>query len=144
MASSSKKFFERAFDNKKFSSLERLKTTVLSETHIVPDSSVFKCRLKRLELYKSNPSMFLAVSDNGTPIFPIRNQFGGMSYTLLKRGISAAKSAYSKTNDIKYLDIIKKLEEDKRAIETKTIKMPLTYEPPAHLMDVLNKYKKVS
>lgn len=123
------------------SALNRIKTKVLSE-NIMPDSSIFKCRKKRMKMYKNNPDAFLSVSDNGTPVFPIRNQFGGMSYTILKRGISAAKSAHKRTGDPKYLEIIRKLEEDKRAMENKISKVPETYHPMPELTHALIRYKK--
>ncbi len=120
--------------------LQRLRDTVLSED-VVPDSSVFKCRKKRLAMHKNNPDSFLSVSKNGTPVFPIRNQFGGMSYTILKRGISAAKTAHARTGDAKYLDIIQQLEADKRAMETKISKVPETYHPQTKLVDELKRYE---
>lgn len=117
-------------------SLDRLKKIVYSEG-VLPDHDFMKVRLNRIGLANSYPDSFLSKSPDGTPVFPIRNQHGGISYTILKRGLTAAKSRHRATGDAKYMDIIRKIEEELRKLETKIHHVPRVYFPHTHLVDVL-------
>lgn len=117
--------------------------SMISEFGVLPDQQFFKSHNNRKTLMKSNPKSFLNTSPNGTPTFPVRNQYGGLSYTMLKRGIAAARGMYSKTRDEKYLEIISKLEGELRALESRTHLHPIMYKPNTGLIDeVLDKYGK--
>ncbi len=115
--SASKYFLIKKVGNESDHPLARIER-MLSEHNIEPDLSFFRSKNNRVDAHRRNPESFLKVS-NGIPVFPIRNQHGGVSYTVIKRGISAAKTTFVNTRNPIYLDIIKKLEHELKMIEMK-------------------------
>ena len=134
--SASKKFITT-----KLSPLQRIKRLISETIGMMPDYDYLKCKHNRMNMSQNHPGSFLGKTADGVPIFPIRNQFGGMSYTILKNSIRAAQSQLTRTGDVKYMEIIRKLEEELRAVESKVGKSPETYHPTNNLMTTLTRFQ---
>lgn len=114
-------------------------TEILNEAGIKTNSQFFKNRKNRLRLYKSNPDAFLTVSKNGTPVFPVRDQYNAMSLSVLKRTLGNAKRLYRQTECPRYKEFIDKIELYLKTIENKALIIPIGYKVNGDLQDILDK-----
>jgi len=120
--------------------LGRIKN-IMNEMGTMPDSEFMRCPRNRMELKKNYGDSFLGWKD-GVPTFPVRNQYGGMSYIILKKSLNAAKSMFAKTADTRYLKLIKKLESDMTAMKNKTATIPQTYHPQVSVDKLVNNIRE--
>lgn len=134
----SKKYIEAKTTGESLSNIRQM----LKEEGILPDLDFMKCPHRRAELKKSYPDSFLGWKNN-VPTFPVRNQYGGMSYTILKKSLNAAKSMYSRTNDPKYLDLIKQIEFELNGMENKQSKGVQTYHPKVPILDIISEREPI-
>ena len=112
---------------------------IVMEAGFVPEKDFFKNRRNRIKLHRSDPNAFLAVSNNGTPVFPIKNQYGGVSVSILKRSLYSAKSLYDRTMDEKYKGFVNKIEFYLKALERKVLHFPRSYKISGDLEKILKK-----
>jgi len=112
---------------------------IIHEAGFVTNSEFFKNKKNRLRLYKLNPDSFLAISKSGTPVFPWRNQHGGLSISVLRRSIAAAKRLHKQTGNSKYKDIIDQLEIYLKQLHDKALHFPINYKLNSDLEKVLKK-----
>ena len=118
--------------------IKEIKEIVL-EVGFIPDSDFFKSRNNRKRLHKSDPKAFLSVGKNGTPVFAVKNQYSGVSVSVLKRSLASAKRLYTKTKDEKYKGFINKIEFYIKALERKVLTFPRSYKINSDLEKVLKK-----
>jgi len=113
---------------------------IIHEVGLITNSEFFKNVKNRKRLYASNPDAFLAVNDKtGIPVFPWRNQYGGISLSVLKRSIAAAKRLHQQTGNDKYKDIIDQLETHIKQLHDKVLHYPINYKLNSDLEAVLKK-----
>ena len=114
--------------------------TVVHESGFVTDSEFFRNKNNRKRLYNSNPDIFLSINDKSKiPVFPWRNQYGGISITVLNRSLAAAKRLHKQTGDQKYKDIIDQLEVYKNMLNNKALHYPINYKVDGQLDKILKK-----
>ena len=118
--------------------LQKLKN-IIHEAGLLTNSEFFKNVQNRKRLYSTNPKSFLALNKNGVPVFPVRNQYGGMSMTVLKRSLTAAKRLHRKTGDKRYHKIIDQIKVYLKLIEDKALTVPISYKVGGELQQILNK-----
>lgn len=112
---------------------------IVHEAGFIPDAEFFKSRNNRKKLYKSDSKSFLSVGKNGTPVFAVKNQYGGVSISVLKRSLSSARRLYNKTNDKKYKGFVNKIEFYMKALERKALRFPRSYKVNGNLEKILKK-----
>ena len=112
---------------------------IIHEAGYKSDSEFFRNKKNRKRLYATDKKSFLAVNKKGTPVFPVRNQYGGMSISVLKRSMTAAKRLHKKTGDSKYNDIINQLKVYMKSVENKTFHLPINYQINGQLKKILKK-----
>ena len=115
---------------------------ILAEEGILPDLDFMKCPHRRAELKRQYPDSFLGFKNN-TPTFPVRNQYGGMSYTILKKSLNAAKSMFSRTQDPKYLELIKQIGSELEGMENKQSTGVQTYHPEVPVLDIISEREPI-
>ena len=114
-------------------------TKIVHEAGYVTDSEFFKSKKNRKRMYAADKKSFLGISKRGTPVFPVRNQYGGMSISVLRRSMAAAKRLHKKTGDPKYDDIVNQLKVYMKSVENKTFHLPINYEINGQLKKILKK-----
>jgi hypothetical protein len=113
---------------------------IIHEVGLITNSEFFKDRKNRKRLYASDPKSFLAVNNKtNVPVFPCRNQYGGVSISVLKRSLASAKRLHSKTGNSKYKDIIDQLEVYIKQLHNKALHYPINYKLNGQLKDILRK-----
>lgn len=113
---------------------------IIHEVGLVTNSEFFKDRENRRRLYNSNPDSFLAVNNKtNVPVFPCKNQYGGISISVLKRSLAAAKRLHSQTGNAEYKDIIDQLEVYMKQLNNKALHYPINYKLNGQLKDILKK-----
>lgn len=113
---------------------------IIHEVGLMTNSEFFKNIGNRKRLYSSNPDVFLAVNQKtGVPVFPWRNQYGGISLSVLKRSIGAAKRLHQQTGNDKYKDIIDQLETHMKQLHDKVLHYPINYKLNSNLEEILKK-----
>jgi len=112
---------------------------ILHEAGLVSDSEFFRNKKNRKRMYAADRKSFLAVNKKGVPVFPVRNQYGGMSISVLKRSMITAKRLHKKTGNSKYDDIINQLKVYMKTVENKTFHLPINYEINGQLKKILKK-----
>lgn len=112
---------------------------IIHEAGYVSDSEFFRNGKNRKRMYAADKKSFLTVNKKGMPVFPVRNQYGGMSISVLKRSMAAAKRLHKKTGDPKYNDIINQLKVYMKSVENKTYHLPINYEINGQLKKILKK-----
>jgi len=112
---------------------------LVKESGLISDADFFKKKKNRKLLFKSDPDSFLSVSRNGIPTFAIKNQYGGISISVLKRSLANAKRLHAINKDKKYKDIIDKIQIYLKALELKVLTFPRSYKLDGALKDILNK-----
>lgn len=110
---------------------------IIHEIGFVTNSEYFKDVNNRRRLFKSNPDSFLAVSKSNVPVFPCRNQNGGISVSVLKRSLAAAKRLHKQTGNSKYKDIIDQLEVYMKQLHDKALHFPINYKLNGQLKSIL-------
>lgn len=113
---------------------------IIHEEGLITNSEFFKNIQNRKRLHASNPDIFLAVNNKtGVPVFPWRNQYGGISLSVLKRSIAAAKRLHQQTGHAKYKDIIDQLETHMKQLHDKVLHYPINYKLNSDLETILKK-----
>jgi len=115
-------------------------TEIVHEVGFVTNSEFFKNRKNRKRLYDADPDIFLAVnSKTKIPVFPCRNQYGGISISVLKRSLAAAKRLHTQTGNAEYKDIIDQLEVYMKQLNNKALHYPINYKLNGQLKTILKK-----
>jgi len=110
---------------------------------IITEQEFMSKKSNRVRLHSTNPKSFLAVGKNGTPRFPIVNQYNAVSMSTLKRSLAAARRQRSiAQNKSKYQKIIDKLKVYINRIEKRTNTYPVSYKIDNALKNILNKGMK--
>lgn len=112
---------------------------VVKESGLISDTDFFKKRKNRKLLYKSDPDAFLSMSKNGIPTFAVKNQYGGVSISVLKRSLANARRLHTRNKDKKYKDIMDKIQIYLKALEMKVLKFPRSYKITGDLKNILHK-----
>jgi len=113
---------------------------IVHETGFITNSEFFRDRKNRRRLYSSNPDAFLSTNaKTNLPVFPCRNQYGGISISVLKRSIAAAKRLHKQTGNDRYKDIIDQLEVYMKQLNNKALHYPINYKLNGQLKDILKK-----
>lgn len=113
---------------------------IVHEAGFITNSEFFRDRKNRKRLYNSNPDAFLATNvKTHLPVFPCRNQYGGISVSVLKRSLAAAKRLHKKTGNDRYKDIIDQLEVYMKQLNNKALHYPINYKLNGQLKDILKK-----
>lgn len=113
---------------------------IIHEAGFITNSEFFRDRKNRRRLYSSNPDAFLSTNiKTNLPVFPCRNQYGGISISVLKRSIAAAKRLHKQTGNDKYKDIIDQLEVYMKQLNNKALHYPINYKLNGQLKDILKK-----
>lgn len=113
---------------------------IIHEEGFITNSEFFRDRKNRRRLQSSNPDAFLSTNTKTRlPVFPCRNQYGGISISVLKRSLSAAKRLHKQTGNAKYKDIIDQLEVYMKQLNNKALHYPINYKLNGQLKDILKK-----
>jgi len=113
---------------------------IIHEIGLMTNSEFFRSVKNRRRLYSSNPDSFLAMSNKANvPVFPCRNQYGGISITVLKKSLSNAKRLHNKTGNKKYKDIIDQLTVYMKQLQDKALRFPVNYKIDGQLKTILKK-----
>jgi len=113
---------------------------IIHEAGFITNSEFFKDKKNRKRLYSSNPDSFLSTNiKTRLPVFPCRNQYGGISVSVLKRSLGAAKRLHKQTGNSKYKDIIDQLEVYMNKLNNKALHYPINYKLNGQLKDILKK-----
>jgi hypothetical protein len=110
---------------------------IIHEIGFLTNSEFFKDTQNRRRLYSANPDCFLAVSKSNIPVFPCRNQYGGISISVLKRSLAAAKRLHQQTGNAKYKDIMDQLEVYMKQLHNKALFYPINYKLNGDLKNIL-------
>lgn len=112
---------------------------IIHEAGYISDTEFFRNHKNRKRLHRQHPDSFLGVNAKGVPVFPVRNQYGGMSILVLRRSLSAAKRLYRQTGNHQYIDIIEKLKIYIKGVENKVMHLPINYKIHGELERILQK-----
>lgn len=112
---------------------------IIHEAGLLSDAEFFKNHRNRRRLHATNNKGFLKVNRKGVPVFPVVNQYGGMSISVLKRSMAAAKRLHKKTGDTEYVDIMDQLKVYLKSVENKTYHLPINYKINGQLKHILKK-----
>ena len=110
---------------------------LLHEQGLQSTEEVLSVKQNRLELHNKFPDAFMMEDSSGIPRFPIRDQYGQISFPVLKKTSIALESVFKKTNDSKYKTILKEVNNIINEVSRDYVS---PYKQHPQLETVLNRY----
>ena len=92
---------------------------LICECGLTGDLEFLKSVANRKALQQTYPDAFLSTDKRGIPVFPIRGQFGSLSFSVLKKSLSNVTRLKNQTGDPKYDKMIELLNNEVRKAKAK-------------------------
>ncbi len=114
---------------------------LICECGLCGDLEFLKSVTNRKALQNTYSDAFLSTDKRGIPVFPIRGQFGSLSFSVLKKSLGNARRLRNQTGDTKYDKIIDLLNNEVRKAKAKISDKIQVYRLNSRVFDLLKKDK---
>jgi len=114
---------------------------LICECGLCGDLEFLKSVSNRKALQQTYPDAFLSTDKRGIPVFPIRGQFGSLSFSVLKKSLANANRLRNQTGDPKYDKIIELLNDEVRKAKAKISNKIHVYRVNSRVFDLLKNDK---
>lgn len=114
---------------------------LIRECGLCGDLEFLKSVSNRKALQQTYPDAFLSVDKRGIPVFPVRGQFGSLSFSVLKKSLMNARRLRNQTGDPKYDKIIDSLNNEVKKAKAKISNKMQVYRVNSKIFSLLKNDK---